>query len=74
MASAREVLVDNMKTAVDKARKGKGRGWSDLVELNAWLANRCRELWSEIQHPEHNQFNVAEMLELECEQMMDHAT
>ncbi len=116
-------IYDNMKTAVDKVKKGKGRvvnarfsvmcahylydpdfcnvasgwekgiveknvqdsrrriwieaskrKWSDLVELNAWLATRCRELWSEIRHPEHPQFSVAEMLELEREQMMPMTT
>jgi hypothetical protein len=46
------------------------RKWSSLVELNAWLAERCRELWQEVRHPEHKQFSVAEMLELEREHLM----
>ena len=111
---ARRGIYDNMKTAVDRVRKGKGRtvnarfavmcahylydpdfcnvaaGWEkgvveknvqdsrrriwieaakrrfgSFAELNAWLADRCRELWEEVRHPEHDQFTVAEMLELE---------
>ena len=111
---ARRGIYDNMKTAVDRVRKGKGRtvnarfavmcahylydpdfcnvaaGWEkgvveknvqdsrrriwieatkrrfgSFAELNAWLADRCRALWEEVRHPEHDQFTVAEMLELE---------
>jgi transposase len=111
---ARRGIYDNMKTAVDKVKKGKGRvvnarftamcahylfdadfcnvasgwekgiveknvqdsrrrvwveaskrRWGSLVELNAWLGTRCRELWLEIRHPEHRAFSVAEMLEHE---------
>ena len=46
------------------------RRWSTLEELNAWLGERCRQLWEEIRHPEHTQFSVAEMLELEREHLM----
>ena len=116
---ARRGIYDNMKTAVDKVKKGKGRvvnarfavmcahylfeadfcnvasGWEkgvveknvqdsrrriwieagaqrfgSFVELNAWLGVRCRALWSEIAHPEHSQFSVAEMLELEQAHLM----
>ncbi|MBC5767494.1 IS21 family transposase [Ramlibacter albus] len=116
---ARRGIYDNMKTAVDKVRKGKGRtvnkrfaamcahylvdadfcnvasGWEkgvieknvqdsrrriwieaaklrfgSFVELNAWLADRCRALWAEIRHPEHDQFSVAEMLEHERPHLM----
>ena len=35
-----------------------------------WLGERCRSLWSELRHPEHKPFSVAEMLELECAEMM----
>ena len=112
-------IYDNMKTAVDKVKKGKARivntrftvmcahylfdadfcnvasgwekgvveknvqdsrrriwieaskrKWHSLAELNAWLAERCRELWKEVRHPEHKQFSVAEMLELEREHLM----
>ncbi len=116
---ARRGIYDNMKTAVDKVKKGKGRevnarfavmcahylfdadfcnvasGWEkgiveknvqdsrrriwieaatqrfgSFVELNAWLAARCRALWEEIKHPEHGQFSVSEMLEHERTQLM----
>ena len=112
-------IYDNMKTAVDKVKKGKGRivnarfnamcshylfdpdfcnvasGWEKGVveknvqdsrrriwieagtrqfgsfpELNAWLAERCRSLWEETAHPEHKQFTIAEMLDLEREHLM----
>jgi transposase len=115
----RRGIYDNMKTAVDKVKKGKGRvvnarfatmsahylfdpdfcnvasGWEkgrveknvqdsrrrvwieaaqrrfgSLEELNAWLGQRCRELWSEIRHPEHQEFSVAEMLEHELPHLM----
>lgn len=115
----RRGIYDNMKTAVDKVKKGKGRvvnarfavmcahylfdadfcnvasGWEkgvveknvqdsrrrlwqeaghrrfgSLVELNAWLAERCRALWEELRHPEHGQFSVAEILENEQAHMM----
>jgi transposase len=116
---ARRGIYDNMKAAVDRVKKGKGRtvnkrfavmcahylfdadfcnvasGWEkgvveknvqdsrrriwidaaqqrfgSFVELNAWLAQRCRALWEEIRHPEHNQFSVAEMLEHERPHLM----
>ena len=116
---ARRGIYDNMKTAVDKVLKGKGRvvnarfmvmcahylfdpdfcnvasGWEkgrveknvqdsrrrvwidareerfgSLTELNAWVAERCRALWEEVRHPEHKQFSVAEMLELERAHLM----
>ena len=115
----RRGVYDNMKTAVDKVKKGKGRivnarfavmcnhylfdpdfcnvasGWEkgvveknvqdsrrriwieaaqrrfgSFAELNAWLAERCRSLWSELRHPDHKQFSVAEMLELELPHLM----
>jgi transposase len=115
----RRGIYDNMKTAVDKVEKGKGRvvnarfavmcahylfdadfcnvasGWekgvveknvqdsrrriwieatrqrfSSFADLNAWLGNRCKALWEEVRHPEHDQFSVAEMLELEQAQLM----
>lgn len=116
---ARRGIYDNMKTAVDKVKKGKGRivnarfevmcahylfdadfcnvasGWEkgvveknvqdsrrriwieaakqrfgSFAELNAWLAARCRALWDEVRHPEHDQFSVAEMLEHERAHLM----
>ncbi|MCW5587908.1 MAG: IS21 family transposase [Chromatiales bacterium] len=111
---ARRGIYDNMKTAVDKVKKGKGRvvntrfaamcahylfdadfcnvasgwekgiveknvqdsrrrvwveaserRWGSFDELNAWLARRCRELWGELRHPEHQAFSIAEMHENE---------
>jgi transposase len=116
---ARRGIYDNMKTAVDKVKKGKGRvvnqrfavmcahylfdadfcnvasgwekgiveknvqdsrrriwidaqtrKWNSFAELNAWLGERCRALWSEISHPEYKQFSVAEMLEQERTELM----
>ena len=34
------------------------RRWSSLEELNAWLAQRCRDLWQELRHPEHAAVSV----------------
>jgi transposase len=116
---ARRGIYDNMKTAVDKVKKGKGRtvnarfavmcahylfdpdfcnvasGWEkgvveknvqdsrrriwidaakqrfgSFAEVNAWLSARCRALWEEVRHPEHEQFSVAEMLEHERSHLM----
>jgi transposase len=115
----RRGIYDNMKTAVDKVKKGKGRivnarfasmcshylfdpdfcnvasGWEkgvveknvqdsrrriwieagtrrfgSFIELNAWLGERCRSIWSDTEHPVHKQFTVAEMLELEKQHLM----
>ena len=44
--------------------------FGSFVELNAWLGQRCRTLWDEVRHPEHDHFSVAEMLEHERLQMM----
>ena len=115
----RRGIFDNMKTAVDKVKKGKGRivnarfnamcahylfdsdfcnvasgwekgvveknvqdsrrriwldaqkiQWGSFAQLNAWLGERCRTLWSELRHPEFKQFSVLEMLEQERTQMM----
>ena len=115
----RRGIYDNMKTAVDKVKKGKGRvvnarfavmcahylfdpdfcnvaaGWEKGVveknvqdsrrriwleaqgrrfgsytELNVWLGERCRSLWSELRHPEYPVFSIADMLEQESMAMM----
>ena len=120
---ARRGIYDNMKTAVDRVRKGKGRevnarfavmcahylydpdfcnvasGWEkgvveknvqdsrrriwidaakqrfgSFAELNAWLSERCRSLWEEVRHPEHEQFSIAEMLEHERAHLLPVAT
>lgn len=119
----RRGIYDNMKTAVDKVNKGKGRvvnarfavmcahylfdadfcnvasGWEkgvveknvqdsrrriwldaqnqkfgSFAELNAWLGERCRSLWTELRHPEYKDFSVAEMLEQEQAEMMPMTT
>ncbi len=44
--------------------------FGSFTELNAWLADRCRALWQEVRHPEHDQFSVAEMLEHERAHLM----
>jgi hypothetical protein len=44
--------------------------WGSFAELNAWLGQRCRALWDEVRHPEHDQFSVAEMLEHERVHLM----
>lgn len=116
---ARRGIYDNMKTAVDKVKRGKGRivnarfaamcshylfdpdfcnvasGWEkgvveknvqdsrrriwieasarrfgSFIELNAWLAERCRSVWADTSHPIHRQFTVGEMLELERGHLM----
>ena len=115
----RRGIYDNMKTAVDKVKKGKGRvvnarfavmcahylfdadfcnvaaGWEKGVveknvqdsrrriwleaqnrrfgsytELNVWLGERCRALWSELRHPEYPAASIADMLEQESAEMM----
>lgn len=48
----------------------KDRRFASFDELNVWLGERCRALWAEINHPEHKQFTVAEMLEHEQAQLM----
>ena len=119
----RRGIYDNMKTAVDKVKKGKGRvvnarftamcahylfdtdfcnvasgwekgvveknvqdsrrriwldaqkiQWASFAELNAWLGERCRALWSEVAHPEFKAFSVLEMLEQERGEMMPMTT
>jgi hypothetical protein len=42
----------------------------NFTELNAWLGDRCRALWDEVRHPEHDQFSVAEMLDNERPHLM----
>ena len=48
----------------------RDRRFSTLDELNAWLGERCKVLWSELRHAEHKNFSVAEMLELERSHLM----
>ena len=51
---------------IDAAKERFG----SFAELNAWLGERCRSLWEEVRHPEHDQFSVAEMLEHERPHLM----
>ena len=44
--------------------------FGSIDELNAWVGERCRQLWTEVKHPEHKQFSVADVLEQERLQMM----
>jgi hypothetical protein len=48
----------------------QSRQFGSFTELNAWLGERCRSLWSELRHPDHKEFCVAEMLEQERAEMM----
>ena len=48
----------------------QNRQFGSFAELNVWLGERCRSLWSELCHPEHQAFSVAEMLEQERAEMM----
>ena len=48
----------------------RSRRFGSFAELNAWLGERCRSLWSELRHPEYKEFSVAEMLEQERAEMM----
>jgi transposase len=115
----RRGIYDNMKTAVDRVKKGKGRvvnarfavmcahylfdpdfcnvasGWEkgvveknvqdsrrriwldaqnrqfgSFTEVNAWLGERCRSLWTELRHPDYKELSVAEVLEQERAEMM----
>jgi hypothetical protein len=51
-------------------REAGERRFATLAELNAWLSVRCRALWSELRHPEHSQFSIADVLEQERLEMM----
>ena len=46
------------------------RRFGSFEELNVWLATRCRSLWEELRHPEHEAFSIAEVLEHERAQLM----
>ena len=46
------------------------RRFGSFIELNAWLSERCRSVWSDTTHPIHRQFTVAEMWELEKTHLM----
>jgi hypothetical protein len=46
------------------------RKFASFGELNAWLGQRCRELWSEMGHPEYPALSAAGVLQQEQSQMM----
>lgn len=46
------------------------RHWSNLAELNAWLAGECRAAWDVIAHPDCPALTVAEAWEHEQPQLM----
>lgn len=46
------------------------RCFGGFAELNAWLLERCRQVWQEIRHPDQSEFSVAEMLEHEQSVLM----
>lgn len=48
----------------------QNRPFRSFDELNAWLGERCRSLWTELRHPEYKGLSVAEMLEQERPEMM----
>jgi transposase len=46
------------------------RCFGSFAELNAWLLERCRQVWREIRHPDYGELTVAEMLEHEQASLM----
>ena len=44
--------------------------FDSLAELNVWLGERCRTLWSECSHPEYPDLTVADVLEHEQAHLM----
>jgi len=50
--------------------EARERRFGSFVELNVWLSQRCRAIWAETAHPEHAQFTIADMLEIEREHLM----
>jgi len=73
-----EALAEFSPAAVDRPTFSRRRiwieaakqRWGSFAELNAWLGQRCKALWDEVRHPEHDQFSVAEMLEHERAHLM----
>ena len=67
------------KGIVEKnVRDSRNRIWHDaraecfssFAELNAWLAVRCKALWSELRHTEYPDLTIADVLEHEQTQLM----
>ena len=46
------------------------RRFGSFAELNAWLLERCRAVWSQVRHPECSELTVAEMLAHEQPSLM----
>lgn len=46
------------------------RRWTDIAELNAWVAQQCRISWEDMAHPEWPELNIAELLQDEQLQLM----
>ena len=46
------------------------RHWSDLDQLNTWLASECRIAWDEMTHPESPELRLTEVWEHERPQLM----
>lgn len=51
-------------------RDAERQTFGSLAELNAWLGERCRVLWSELQHPQARGITIAEALEHEHSELM----
>jgi transposase len=45
-------------------------GFRDLAALNAWLEQRCQDLWHEIRHPEQSDRTIAEVFADERQTLM----
>jgi len=46
------------------------RRWGTLDELNAWVADSCRNAWAEMTHPQWPTMTIADALQDEQQQMM----
>jgi transposase len=46
------------------------RRWTDLAELNAWVAQQSRIAWEDMSHPEWPELTLAELLQDEQMQLM----
>ena len=71
------------KGVVEKnVQDSRPRIWQDaakerfgsFAELNLWLLSRCRTLWQELRHVEHEDLTIAEMLEHEQPSLMPMVT
>lgn len=60
-------VQDSRRRLWDEARQHR---FGTLEELNLWLERRCRELWSELDHPESRGITVAEAFALEQSYLM----